>query len=297
VSSESPAAAVDGRFALCLTHDVDRPFARPHQVLYHAVRDRRLGRLRALAPGRNPYWQFDAITDLEADLGVRSAFYFLSTPPLWTWPPEEWLRPRRILEHLGRYDPTEPPVREEVERLAAEGWEVGLHASLRAATDPERMATEYDRLAAVVEDVVGCRQHHLRVAGPETLRAQAAAGVEYDASLGSATDYGFAAGEGPRRPVGDGPVELPLTAMEAALPDPGEAFPAAWAACERLLRTARDREAVMTVLFHPRYFCAELFPGYRRLYRRLVERALEMDAWVGPPRDLLTAVDAVDGLP
>jgi hypothetical protein len=41
----------------------------------------------------------------------------------------------------------------------------------------------------------------------------------------------------------------------------------------------------MSVLFHPRLFAERDFPGYRRLYRRLVERALAMGAWVGPPAD------------
>jgi hypothetical protein len=77
--------------------------------------------------------------------------------------------------------------------------------------------------------------------------------------------------------------------METALVEGGD-FTAAWDACEGLLGEAAANDAVMTVLWHPR-LVGEDFPGYRELYRRLIERALEMDAWVGPPRDLYERLD------
>lgn len=289
--------ALEEEFALCLTHDVDRPFKHAVQAVYYGLVERRPHHFLDLLPGRNPYWQFEEIQAIESDLGVRSAFYFLDTPPLWNDPLLEWLDARRVIEHLGRYDPDQPAIADAIRRLEAGGWEVGLHASLQAAGDADRLATEYERLQSVVSgDVVGCRQHHLRVA-PETLANQAAVGLEYDASMGSSTQYGFQAGDDVRRPVPDGPVEFPLTLMEVALPDPGTEYAAALAACERLLRTARERGALMTVLWHPRCFSERDFPGYRRLYRELVARALEMDAWVGPPRDLLARLEAADAIP
>ncbi|MFC7198038.1 hypothetical protein ACFQJ9_00740, partial [Halospeciosus flavus] len=46
--------------------------------------------LRTLAANgdADPYWQFDRILDLETDLGVRSAFYFLDEPSLLRDAPE-----------------------------------------------------------------------------------------------------------------------------------------------------------------------------------------------------------------
>ncbi|PSP71956.1 hypothetical protein BRC80_04305, partial [Halobacteriales archaeon QH_9_66_26] len=50
--------------------------------------------------------------DLEDDLGVRSAFYFLSEPGLRERPLAEWLRPRSWTEHLkqllGRTETSRP---------------------------------------------------------------------------------------------------------------------------------------------------------------------------------------------
>jgi hypothetical protein len=47
----------------------------------------------------------------------------------------------------------------------------------------------------------------------------------------------------------------------------------------------------MSALWHPRLFNSTDFPGYRRLYRRLVETALEMGAWVGSPGDYYAMMD------
>jgi peptidoglycan/xylan/chitin deacetylase (PgdA/CDA1 family) len=176
--------------------------------------------------------------------------------------------------------------------LDDEGWEIGLHGSYRSQSDPDRL--QYEKRA--LEDllgarIIGGRQHYLHLQVPETWRHHARIGLRYDSSLGSSEEYGFQYGYRPIRPFGDEFVVFPLTVMEQALPDPGADSEAAWAACERLLQEAAENEAVMTALWHPRYFSESDFPGYRGLYERLLDRALEMGAWVGPPRDCYRKLD------
>jgi peptidoglycan/xylan/chitin deacetylase (PgdA/CDA1 family) len=78
--------------------------------------------------------------------------------------------------------------------------------------------------------------------------------------------------------------------MDAALPDPARDWDAAWGKCEELLLEARDNGAVMSILWHPRYFSTD-HPGFTRLYRRLVERAQELGAWVGPVGELYASLN------
>ncbi len=285
-------------FALCLTHDVDRPYKSAAQALYYAVVERRPGHLRSLFTDENPYWQFEEIAELEAAFGVRSAFYFLSEPHLlFERPAREWPSPGNWVQHLGRYDVLRDDLAAAIRRLDEGGWEVGLHGSTATARDRERMATEKRRVESVLgHPVVGGRQHYLELSIPETWRHQSALGMRYDASLGSATDYGFEYGYGLRRPFDDEFVVFPLTLMEQTLPDPGTDFERAWGVIESLLAEAAEHDAVMTVLWHPRYFNEAEFPGYRRLYRRLLARAVEADAWIGPPADLYERLDH-DGAP
>jgi len=290
--SESVSAPMpgDAEFVLLLTHDVDRPY-KSVQGLYHAVERRDPGQLRSLLPGTNPWWQFEEIADLEASLGVRSAFYFLREKHLLEREPGDWLDPFYWIEHVGRYDVEASEMRDLLARLDDGGWEVGLHGSYDSYDDPDRLQREKALLeSALGGPIAGGRQHHLN-RGPETWRHHREIGLGYDATPGSSTEYGFDHGYEPLRPFDDEFVVFPLTLMEAALPDPGEQFDRAWAACADLLAEADDNDAVMTVLWHPRLFTERDFPGYRRLYRRLVETAIEMGAWVGPPGDYYELLD------
>lgn len=269
-------------FALCLTHDIDRPF-KTYQAVYYALREDR-SHLADVLPGRNPYWQFEDIMALEDDLGVRSAFYVLNEPHLLAKGPRAWLNPADWVQHLGRYDVEARSLGRTLRALETNDWEVGLHGSYRSYDDRDRLSHEKQVLEDRLErPVVGGRQHYLNLSIPETWRHHAAIGLRYDASLGSRESCGFRFGYRPRRPFDDDFVVFPLTVMDQALPDPGRDFEAAWETCTALLEEAARNGAVMSVLWHPRFFSDEDFPGYSRLYRRLIERAQELGAWVGTP--------------
>jgi len=273
----------DHPFALCLTHDVDRPY-KTYQSAYYAATRRDPRQLLDLLPGRNPYWRFDDIRELEADMGVRSAFYFLDEQDLWDRPVRSWFSPRAWRLYAGRYDLEDPAIRRAIRALDAGGWEVGLHGSYESYRDPDRLRAEKRRLQSVLGGAVrGCRQHYLNLDPRRTWGYQADAGLRYDASLGSSTGYGFENGYRVQRPFDDEFVVFPLTAMEVTLPDPGTESERARRECERLLAEARSNGAVMTVLWHVKTFSDRDFPGYRALYVYLVRRAKQMGAWVGPP--------------
>lgn len=269
-------------FALCLSHDVDR-VRQTFQPLYYALTERNFSHLRSLLAPGNSYWQFDDIMALEDDLGVRSSFYFLDEKWLFgDKPPWEWLHVDAWKRYTGRYDVDSPAVADVMRRLDDGGWEVGLHGSYDSYTEPDRLEREKARIEAVLDHPVsGTRQHYLNLDVPETWRHHRRIGLAYDASLGSRDAVGFQHGYEPFRPFGDDFVVFPLTAMEVALVG-DRGVEAAWVECERLLDEAESNGAVMTVLWHQRYFSEREFPGYRGLYRRLIEAALDRGAWVGP---------------
>ncbi|MFC4541943.1 polysaccharide deacetylase family protein [Halosolutus amylolyticus] len=279
----------DASFALCLTHDVDRPY-KGFRSFYRAAQGRPGYHLRTALSSSNPYWQFEELMALEEDLGVRSACYFLNEQHLLAdRPARDWFSAPNWIEHLGRYDVTAPEMADVIRDLANGGWEVGLHGSYHTADDRDRLREEKAILESVLDGpVAGGRQHHLRLSVPETWHHYRSIGLRYDSSLGSGTECGFTTGYRPIRPFGDEFRVFPLTIMEQALPDPGTDFDAARNRCEELLDEAAANDAVMTALWHPRYFDEREFPGYRTLYRWLVEQALDRGAWVGTPRRLCT---------
>jgi len=291
VTDEDPIP--DGHsFALLLTHDVDRPY-KTYQSVYYAVKERDPSHLASLLPGINPYWQFENVRALEEDLGVRSAFYFLDEQRLFRDRPlRDLLSPKAWRLYAGRYDPTEPPFPEIIRDLDARGWEVGLHGSYESYADADRIAAEKETLESILgHAVVGGRQHYLNLEVPDTWRRQAAAGLKYDASLGSSSSAGFDHGTGIERPFDDEFVVFPLTIMEQSLPDPDADPERAWEVCRALIERAEEEAAVMSVLWHPRHLSARDFPGHLPLYRRLIQEALDRGAWVGPPADLYARLD------
>lgn len=274
----------DYSFALCLTHDVDRPFKTPLHALYYTVAERDPTHLSTLQSDDRPYWQFETIMELESDLGVRSAFYFLNEPPVYTHRMRDIATLDTVIQSFGRYSVKDPDITAIVRQLDEDDWEIGLHGSYHTQTDPDRLQTETERIEDVVgHRVTGGRQHYLRLTVPETWHYYSELGLKYDASLGSRTESGFHYGYDIIRPFDDAFVVFPLTLMEQHLPDPETKFDDAWATCESLLDKASREQAVMSVLFHPRYFNDREFPGYKRLYRRLIQTAIDRGAWVGSP--------------
>jgi len=277
----------DHTFALCLTHDVDRPYKTFHSVAY-ALRDRDPAHLRSLLPTTNTFWTFEEIMDLEADLGVRSAFYFLNEQRLFRdRPPREWISKDSWRLFGGRYDVDDKRIVDLIAELDAGGWEIGLHGSYESPTDRRRLAAEKRTLDRILgKPIQGGRQHYLNLSIPETWEHHREIGLDYDCSLGSSDRYGFDHGYGPKRPLNDEFVVFPLTIMELALPNVEGDLEGSWRECEQILNEAAENEAVMTILWHPRFFSELDFPNYTELYRRIIVRAQELGGWVGSPGEL-----------
>ncbi|MFW6152738.1 MAG: polysaccharide deacetylase family protein [Halobacteriota archaeon] len=284
----------DFTFALCLTHDVDRVY-KTFQAPYYSLREGRLHHLRDLVSTDTPYWQFDEVMAIEKRHDVRSTFFFLDEQHLFRdKSPRRWLSPTAWSRYLGHYDLADEAIAQVIRTLDDGGWEVGLHGSFDSYRDPTRLDHEKRTLESVLgHAVTGCRQHYLNLTIPDTWRFHRSIGLRYDASLGSSTAFGFDAsnqvdhrlGTGVRRPFDDDFLVFPLTVMETALVEPAADPEAAWEALEALLQEARRHRAVVSVLWHPRLFHTDDFPGYRDLYDRLIPRAKALGAWVGPLED------------
>lgn len=278
-------------FALCLTHDVDIIY-KTYQSLYHGLKNQSIyhfSTLRSWFSADNPYWQFEEIMNIEEELGVRSAFYFLNEKNLFRnkgW--QHLARPKSWLLFTDRYDIDDPTLVKRIRMLEEGGWEIGLHGSYDSYKEPDRLAYEFNVLSDLIEgEVVGNRQHHLNLNRPETWRTHVNVGLRYDASLGSPTDYGFDFGYDIHRPFNDDFVVFPLTVMDTTLLQNCESVESAKDEADDLLNEAAENNAIMTLDWHQRIFNEREFPGYREVYRYFIERALTLGAWVGSPATCL----------
>jgi hypothetical protein len=221
-------------FRLHLTHDVDQPWSveglSAREVMRSLAGDvlRRkdgelaLRRARSIAECRrpeasdDPFDTFDMLMDASERAGLRSTFYVQSGG--------------RHALNGPTYDIGDARIRRLLRRIGERGHTIGLHGSYESFGSAERMRTELSRLvhacreAGIEQDEWGIRQHYLRFATPRSWRAQEAAGLVSDSSLGFADAIGFRASTSREYPTFDLEErralrlrEQPLTAMDVTL--------------------------------------------------------------------------------
>lgn len=274
-------------FAVCLTHDVDE-VRKTYQWLTWPLRRAMAGDFAYLKhqllslveklKGREPFWTFERIMKVEEGLGVRSSFYFLQeSGEVRLTSPATWKL------YARKYDLDER-LREVLKRLSEGGWEVGLHGSYHSFEREELLRKEKARLEAVLgERVTGIRQHHGNLSIPLTWQLQERLGFAYDTSLLLSDTSGFRWGTCfPFSPHSDerelSLIEIPTTFMDTPYFMRGIAE--AERRCLYLLDQVRARGGVLNLLFHHTVFNPHEFPGWVELYRRLIQRAKSMGAWV-----------------
>ena len=106
------------KFALCLTHDVDRT-KKTYQYFTHFVKTHRIYHLRSLFQRSEPYWNFERIMKIENKYEVKSTFFFMN----------ETKKFELGTLSMRRYDIHEPKLEGIIQRLNNGGWEIGLHGS------------------------------------------------------------------------------------------------------------------------------------------------------------------------
>lgn len=275
-------------FAICLTHDVDRT-RKTFQYVTHLGRRKGLRGARPTRRSGRAYWGFDEIRRIEEGAGVRSTFYVLHEGP-------EFHRAslRNRLLRWGLADFMAPGIADTVRSLSADGWEVGLHASLASVRNPRRIREETSLLREILgSEPLGVRQHYLELDLPNRWEEFSAAGFHYDSSFGLRDRFGFRGGTcfpfalwGRERvlPL----LEIPLHLMDATLAD--ERDPKA--TCLRLMDAVQAEGGVLTLLFHQRYYDPANFPGYSELYEEILDEAHRRGAWIARARDVAEAWSA-----
>jgi len=273
----------EGNFALCLTHDVDE-IRKTYQFFTRGFRAAARGDLKGVLSeiksligklrGKDPYWTFDRVMEIEDRLGVRSSFYFLRERG------KVDVRDRKSWRKLGRrYDFWE--VKDVLERLSSGGWEVGLHGSFDSFDNEEMLRAEKEELEKIVgHRVVGIRQHNLNLKIPETWRIHEKLELEYDSSLGSNRELSFRWGTSfPFYPIDDGRfvkvLQIPLLVEDIVLmkrEDP-------WKDLIKLVNIVKRFGGVLTVLWHHSVFGSD-YPGWDDLYERLIVLCKGEGAWV-----------------
>ncbi len=284
------------RFALALSHDVDglrrltregRVRALKRAVKAAARRDagaaaRDVRALAASLRGRDPYWTFDRIRELERARDARSTYYFLAG---------------HVVPEDGENQEAYAGLLPEAARLVLDGGdEIGLHPSYTAYETPGLVHAERLTLSGLAGDVPHVRYHYLRFDPHRHARELVESGVLTDSTLGWAERPGFRSGfsfpyrlydlarERPHALI-----EVPLVLMDGTLDAPhylGLDAEAAWPHVQAVIDRLARLGGGAAVLWHNDYLDPIASRGFDRVYERLLDLAQARGGWLAPVGDV-----------
>lgn len=259
-------------FFVWLTHDVDRTDKTIFHSLYYFLKEGRLNHLQSLFPGRNPYWNFQHIMDLESKHNARSTFFFLSESVK-----ADFKNPKSFVLAWGRYNIDSPQIKSVIREIDSAGWEVGVHGSYNSYNDKELLLSEKNKLENILgHEACSVRQHYWNNLIPDTWQLQKQVGFRFDATIVNKNNVGFCENVYyPFKPFGDDFIVIPTVVMDAYLADKAKGNLARGKGLiDEIIALCSQKKTVMNVLWHQRFLNRQEFPLLYDLYVYILEAAV-----------------------
>lgn len=275
-------------FGFMLTHDVDRVdyyhwretayklmqllgLKKPHYDKKRLAKATFEALLPTIFPGykNDPWWNFKSIRKLERTLNIKSAWYFLN---------------RDGSPHDAKYHLEEQRIKNLIFDLSSEGCEIGLHGSIKTATETTAMIRAKSRLDKLCHTpAVGTRQHFLKFHYPSTLKIQEEAGLQYDTTMGFAEHEGFRNSYCyPFRPYDHNKDEMlniwefPLTIMDTTLFGYRQlTYGNMKASIDNLMEECQRFGGLMVMLWHNCNFDENQYPGITNYYNEQLKAIIK----------------------
>jgi peptidoglycan/xylan/chitin deacetylase (PgdA/CDA1 family) len=263
------------KFAVCLTHDIDRVYPRNLGIAYYCLsyftRLKIQKAVMALLCLKNkkysPYLNFESIMNLEEKYEAKSSFFFMTAS----------------MDLAGKPNYQISDVDNELHNILDRGWEIGLHGGYYSYNSLKDIVDEKRTLEDVIgKQVVGYRNHYLRFTVPNSWIILQKANFLYDTTFGYSDHIGFRNGMcHPFKPFNlvtnreIDIVEIPLHVMDVTL------FSAmnvseAWDRTRQLIDIVKANSGVLTILWHN----TNALHPYNKLYERILKYCYEQDAWM-----------------
>lgn len=255
----------DAPYVLCLTHDVDRTKKQWYHYCFYGLKQpgTHVKSFFKKLYGKEPYWNFNTITDLEKKYGVRSTFFFLNE------------RHKELSANfMGRYNICSKKITDIIKKLNDDGFEIGLHGSYYSYNNLELLKEEKD----VLEQIVGCpvfsmRQHHLKFDKEKTWANQKKIGIKYDSTIG----YNNKVGKEPFMRTVEGIIEIPITLMDTVMLK------------ENVFKECMcvaENGGIIMLNFHQCRLNDIEYPFNIEFYEKFIKKAKDDGAWIATVREV-----------
>ena len=264
------------KFAICLTHDVDN--LRRTKVYKYLATAKLVKRMK-FKTAFNRFFkkeglkrEFEEIMELEKKYKAKSTFYFLSTTKQYPYKSYKIENIKKDLKYIND-----------------EGWEIGLHGGYYSYLDLNAIKKEKKKIENIIgKELTGYRNHYLRFKIPDTWQLLAKVGFKHDSTFGYNDMPGFRNGMcHPFKPFDlrknkeINIVEVPLNIMDVTLFNRMKLdFGEAWKICKNLIDSVKNLGGVITILWHNRSFDEISFPGWKKIYEKILEYGYKNNAWL-----------------
>lgn len=294
------------KFAVCLTHDVDRlslaqTFSQRMRNLKKLFLSKDLSSLALnekliylfhLGMGPLKGWKkapsltasIEAILKIEKKFNVRSSFFFT----IWPVAKTSIFDCVYKLDDLCLFDGQKMAVKDVIVELSSQGFDIGLHGAYFSAFDNGILHHQKKILEEKTSlSISTTRQHFLRYHAKVTPRIQESAGFRVDTTVGYNRNIGFRTGTNlpfhafdfeSNSPLNI--LQIPLTVMDGALFGTNSLeynLTQAKEATLQVLEQTEKNHSVLNLLFHPDCFSN---PIIEEFYAWFIEIALSRRAWV-----------------
>ena len=248
-----------------LTHDIDGLYSAWKTEGLWAAKNLRLYKLLHLIyleAIRRPAWfNIDTILKLHSEYDIRSTFFFLT---------EKGWNTEGVFH--ADYDVNTPKIRQLFDNIHAQKSEIGLHKSAFNHSD---FNTEFSKLPSSV--LKSNRYHFLKFQLPDAWQTMEKAGVQLDASLGFAEQYGFRNSYGlPFHPYDFEKKQAmnllvtPLNIMDGTM-ECYMKMPTSEIAKTIISYLENNRkDAILSILWHNREFTPFKFEAYLDIYKQVL---------------------------
>jgi len=266
------------KFALCITHDIDRLFNNysARRVIKNGTKNLFNLKLKEFSKTLkdgvrrriNPDYHISEIFKREKKYGAKSSFYFLALSNE---------------EQDHNYDLSE--ISEIFDEIRQNNGEIGLHGGHLAYDNLSKIKQEKERLeSAIGEKVHGYRGHYLKFRTPMTWELLDNVEFKYDTTYGYADCSGFRNGMcHPFHPYSLNKneflniIELPLVIMECSLwKYMGISENRQFDFCKKIIDTVAKNNGVLTLLWHN----TEMQGHKGELYSSILKYAHDKKAWM-----------------
>ena len=264
------------KFAVCLSHDVDNvKLIKPDFFSINKIAD--------FIKGKNPYWQFHKVVELEGKYNFKSTFFFC-TGKRHRLDPNYHIKEKKIIDII-RF-------------LMREGNEIGLHLSYLSYNNIKMIESEKRELINLIGGKIGARTHFLRFSLPETMVLEDKLGFYYGSSLGYSDAVGYRSGFcWPYHPYAIGYekrldiFELPLSVMDGALFGEMRTADNALGCLKDMFNRIEEYNGVVVMDWHQNVFNEEYFSSWGYVYERCLDYFQKKGAFVGTAISILEWID------